>query len=235
MRPAFSPAPALAQFIIIEDRTVSLTLYLHPLSSYCHKVLIALYEAGIDFEAQIVDLQQAASREQFQQVWPMGQFPVLRDQVRAVTLPESSIIIEHLAQHFPSAAALLPSTPELALQTRLRDRLFDLHIHQHMQKIITDPLRPPGHNDPFGVEQASARLRTACELLDRDMASRTWANGAQFSMADCSAAPALFYANRVHSLAQHPHVAAYLERLMARPSYARVLAEAQPYFAMLPK
>jgi glutathione S-transferase len=214
---------------------VSLTLYLHPLASYCHKVLIALYEAQIDFEAQIVDLQHAAGRESFERIWPMGQFPVLRDHGRGVTLPESSIIIEYLAQHFPGAAALLPSAPALALDTRLRDRFFDLHIHQHMQKIITDALRPPGHNDTFGVQQSSARLRTACELLDREMASRTWANGAQFSMADCSAAPALFYANRVHPLSQHPHVALYLERLMARPSYARVLAEAEPYFAMIPK
>jgi glutathione S-transferase len=214
---------------------VSLTLYLHPLSSYCHKVLIALYEAGIEFEPHLVDLGAAAAREQFLKIWPMGQFPVLRDHARDLTLPESSIIIEYLAQHHPSAAALLPQPPALALETRLRDRFFDLHIHQHMQKIMGDALRPPGGNDPLGVEHAGARIRTAYELLDEHMAGRTWANGVEFSMADCAAAPALFYANRLHPLAHYPNVAAYLERLMARPAYARVLAQAQPYFHMLPR
>ena len=214
---------------------MSLTLYLHPLSSYCHKVLIALYEAEIRFEPIIVNLGEAASRDAFYQIWRMGQFPVLHDAARGVTLPESSIIIEYLAQHFPSAAALVPRAPDLALETRARDRFFDLHIHQHMQKIMGDVLRPLEHKDAFGVEQAATRLRTACELLDQWMANRTWANGAHFSLADCSAAPALFYANRVHPLAQHPNVAAYLERLQQRPSYARTLAEAQPYFHMLPR
>ena len=214
---------------------MSLTLYLHPLSSYCHKVLIALYEAGIEFEPHLVDLQAAAPREQFLEIWPMGQFPVLRDHARGITLPESSIIIEYLAQHYPGAASLVPPPPALALETRLRDRFFDLHIHQHMQKIMGDALRPAGANDPMGVEHAGARMRTAYELLDQLMGSRTWANGAQFSMADCAAAPALFYANRLQPLARHPNVAAYLERLQARPAYARVLAEAKPYFHMLPR
>lgn len=214
---------------------MSLILYLHPLSSYCHKVLIALYEAGIEFEPHVVDLQAAAARERFLKIWPMGQFPVLHDQARDITLPESSIIIEYLAQHYPGAAALLPQPAALALETRLRDRFFDLHIHQHMQKIMGDALRPAGGNDPLGVEQAGVRIRTAYALLDELMAQRSWANGAQFSMADCAAAPALFYANRLQPLAQHANLAAYLERLMARPAYARVLAEAEPYFHMLPR
>lgn len=214
---------------------MSLKLYMHPLSSFCHKALIALYEAQIPFEAHLVDLQDAAVRANFAKLWPMGQFPVLEDRARGLTVPESSIIIEYLAQNYPSAARLLPQSPELALETRLRDRFFDLHVNQLMQKIVTDVLRPAGCNDPLGVEQASTRLRTACEVIDAVMATRTWANGADFSMADCSAAPALFYANRVHPLAQHPHAAAYLERLQQRPSFARVLAEAKPYFEMLPR
>jgi glutathione S-transferase len=214
---------------------MSLTLYLHPLSSYCHKVLIAFYEAEIAFEARIVNLGEAASREAFLKVWPMGQFPVLRDHTRGLTVPESSIIIEYLAQYYPSAAKLLPRTPELALETRLGDRFYDMHIHQHMQKIMGDVLRAPGHNDAAGVEQAGTRMRTAYDFAEQQMTNRTWANGADFSMADCSAAPALFYANRVQPLQQHPNLAAYLERLMQRPSYARALAEAKPYFDMLPR
>jgi glutathione S-transferase len=214
---------------------MSLKLYMHPLSSFCQKVLIALYEAEIPFEPHLTDLREAAVRAQLAKLWPMGQFPVLEDRARGMTVPESSIIIEYLVQHYPRAAPLIPQAAELALETRLRDRFFDLHVNQLMQKIVTDALRPPGGNDSVGVEHASDRLKTACGILDGLMATRTWANGAQFSMADCAAAPALFYANRIHPLSQHPNVAAYLERLSQRPSFARVLAEAKPYFAMLPK
>lgn len=213
-----------------------LELYFHPLSSFCQKVLIALYENDTPFERHVVDLGDEASRAAFLKVWQIGKFPVLRDPERGETIPESSIIIEYLAHRHPGRTALVPADPEAAWQTRLRDRFFDLHVDVPMQKIVTDRLRPPGRNDPHGVEHARAQLRTALDLVDRDMAGRVWATGDGFGMADCAAAPALFFADIVAPFgATHPNAAAYLARLARRPSVARTFAEAQPYLAMMPK
>jgi glutathione S-transferase len=162
--------------------------------------------------------------------------PVLRDDARDRTIPESSIIIEYLAQHYPGAVRLVPTDPDLARQTRLRDRFYDLYVQEPMQKVVTDRLRPAGKNDPYGVEQARTLLRTACDMIDQDMATRTWAMGDAFSMADCAAAPALFYADLVMPFGDtHKHAACYLGRLRERPSFARVVEEAQPYFALFPR
>jgi len=151
-------------------------------------------------------------------------------------VPEATIIIEYLAQHHPGRTQLIPGDQERARQTRLRDRLFDLYVNVPMQKIVTDRLRPAGRGDPHGVEEARGLLRTACGIVDRDMASRTWAMGDSFSMADCAAAPALFYANHVIPLGDaFPNAAAYLGRLMQRPSFARALEEAEPYFGLIPQ
>lgn len=215
---------------------MSLTLYFHPLSSFCHKVLIALYETETPFEPHIVDLQDETSRSDFQKIWPIGRFPVLRDAARDLTLPESSIIIEYLAQHHPGRTRLLPADADLARETRLRDRFFDLYVQVPMQKIVGDRLRPAGRKDPHGVEEARSLLGTALDLIEQDMAARTWAVGDAFTMADCAAAPALFYADQVMPFGDgHRHVAAYLARLMERPSYARVLEEAKPYFGLFPE
>ena len=217
---------------------MSLKLYFHPLASFCWKALIALYENDTPFEPHIVDLADATSRADFIRIWPIGKFPVLRDDALGHTIPESSIIIEYLAQHYPGRTQLVPADPDLARQTRFRDRFYDLYVHAPMQKIVTDKLRPAGNNDPHGVEQARTLLQTSLGMIDRDMAARTWAMGEAFSMADCAAAPALFYANKVMPLAgthgTHSNAAAYLDRLMQRPSFARVLEEAQPYFKMFP-
>ena len=215
---------------------MSLTLYFHPLSSFCHKVLIALYETETPFEPHIVDLQDETSRSDFQKIWPIGRFPVRRDAARDLTLPESSIIIEYLAQHHPGRTRLLPADADLARETRLRDRFFDLYVQVPMQKIVGDRLRPAGRKDPHGVEEARRLLGTALDLIEQDMAARTWAVGDAFTMADCAAAPALFYADQVMPFGDgHRHVAAYLARLMERPSYARVLEEAKPYFGLFPE
>jgi glutathione S-transferase len=214
---------------------MSLKLYFHPLASFCWKTLIALYENGTAFEPQVVDLWTEPSRSEFLRVWPLGKFPVLVDAARGVTLPESTIIIEYLAQYYPGATALLPSDPDRAREVRLRDRVYDLHVHERMQKIVTDRLRPPGKNDPHGVEQARTDLQTAYAMLDREMAAREWAAGEFFTMADCAAAPALYYANRVQPFAAtHANLARYLDRLQQRPAFARVLTEAEPYFKMFP-
>jgi glutathione S-transferase len=214
---------------------MSLTLYFHPLSSFCQKALIALYENDTPFEPHIVNLMDEASSAAFKKIWPIGKFPVLRDDAKARTIAESSIIIEYLAQHYPGKTQLIPADPELARETRARDRFYDLHIHMQMQKVVGDRLRPPGEKDPHGVAQAKAMMQTALGMMDEEMATRTWAMGDAFRMAECAAAPALYYANLVTPFGKtHKNMAAYFDRLMARPSFARAVKEAEPYRAMFP-
>jgi len=215
---------------------MSLTLYLHPLSSYCHKVLIALYENDTVFTPVSVNLGDPAERAALLKLWPIGKFPVLHDAARDRIVPESSIIIDYLDQHFPGRTRFVPEQGDAARDTRFWDRFYDLHIHNHMQKIVGDRLRPPDAKDPHGVADARARIDIAYGVIDAEMADRTWATGETFSLADCAAAPALFYANKVSPFTDsHEHLAAYVARLQARPSYARVLKEAEPYFAMFPQ
>lgn len=211
---------------------MTLTLHFHPLASYCHKVLIALYENGTPFEGRFIDLADAEIRAAFRAMWPIGRMPVLSD--GAQTVAESTIIIEYLDEHHPGPRPLVPRDPELARETRLRDRFFDLYVDDPMGKIVTDKLRPAGRHDPHGVEQARELLRTAYGMLDALMATRTWANGDGFSMADCAAAPALYFANLVEPMETHRHATAYLGRLVERPSFARVLVEMEPYRPMFP-
>jgi glutathione S-transferase len=213
---------------------MALALYMHPLSSFCWKALIALYENEAEFSPIVVDLGDPQSRAAFLAVWPIGKFPVLRDGTQII--PESTLIIEHLALHHPGPAQLVPADPDVALQVRLRDRFYDLHVHVHMQKVVGDRIRPADKKDPHGVEHARASLATAYGMIEREMANKTWAIGDAFTMADCAAAPALYYANKVLPFgAAHGNIASYLARLQARPSFARVLREAEPYFAMFPQ
>lgn len=215
---------------------MSLKLYFHPLSSFCQKALVALYENDTPFEPHIVDLADAKSSAAFKAIWPIGRFPVLRDEANDCTVPESSIIIEYLAQHYPGKTQLVPADAELARQMRLLDRFYDLYVNVPMQKVVTDKLRPSGKNDPYGVEAARTLLHTACSMIEQDMATKTWATGDAFTMADCAAAPALFYANMLTPLGDaYPNAAAYLRRVMDRPSFARAIKEARPYFALVPK
>jgi glutathione S-transferase len=214
---------------------MALTLYMHPLSSFCHKALIALYENGIPFTAHSVDLSDARARDNFRKLWPIGRFPVLRDESRDRTVPESTSIIEYLQQHYPGLVKLVPNDPDLAAVVRAADRFYDLHIHDPMQRIVADMLRPVDGHDPIGVGEAQARLRTGLQFAENEMASRRWAVGSDFSMADCAAAPPLFFINLMTPLAEgYPHLDAYLGRLRERPSYARALAEAQPYLQYFP-
>jgi len=215
---------------------MTLKLYFHPLSSFCMKTLIALYENDTPFEREIVDLSNATSRDAFKKIWPIGKFPVLHDSAKDRMIPESSVIIEYLDQNYPGKMRFIPSEADLARQTRLRDRFFDLHVHLHMQKIVGDRLRPPGKSDPHGVEDAVARVQTALGMIEGDMATKTWAMGEEFTLADCSAGPPLFYVNKLKPFdGSLMNTRRYLDRLMARPSFARALKEAQPYFAMFPQ
>jgi glutathione S-transferase len=215
---------------------MSLELYFHPFASFCQKVLVAFYENDTPFEPRVVDLTDQTSTAEFKKIWPIGKFPVLRDDMKDQTIPESSIIIEYLALHYPGKTQLVPSDADLAWQTRMRDRFYDLYVNVPMQKIVTDRLRPSGKNDPHGVEQARTLLRTAYGMIDQEMETNTWAMGDAFSMADCAAAPALFYANEVMPFGDaHKNAAEYLGRLMQRPSFARVFEDAQPYRSLFPK
>lgn len=213
-----------------------LKLYYHPLSSYCQKVLVALYENGTPFTTQLVNLGYAKERADFVALWPLGKFPVIRDQARGRTIPESSPIIEYLALHYPGQVALVPQDAELAWQVRAQDRFLDLYVHNEMQKIVGDRLRLADKKDPFGMQQARAQIAMCYDMLERDMASKTWAVGDAFTMADCAAAPALFYTNLVQPFeASHPNLNAYFGRLMQRPSFNRAVEEAKPYFHMFPR
>jgi len=215
---------------------MALKLYFHPLSSFCHKVLIALYEKNIAFEPVIVDFGNPDSVAAFRKVWPMAKMPALVDEETSQTVAETSIVLEYLERRFPQQPVLLPVEAGAALQVRFWDRFYDFYVELPMQKIVTDRLRPAGKNDPYGVEEARELLKTSLGMIDQDMAGNRWVMGNDFTMADCAAAPALFYADMVAPFSDtHKNAAAYLDRLKERPSYARVLKEAEPYFAMIPK
>lgn len=214
---------------------MSLTLYIHPLASFCHKVLIALYENEVPFTALTIDLADPGSASLLLEKWPVGKIPVLHDSARRRTVAETSIIIEYLQQHYPGQVAMLPQDADAALDARLWDRFFDLYVSVPMQKIVLDRIRPEGGRDPNGVADARRTLDTAYAMIDAQLAERRWAVGESFTMADCAAAPGLFFASIVHPFAAgQTNLAAYFERLLARPSMRRTLSEARPFFSMFP-
>jgi glutathione S-transferase len=214
---------------------MSLILHYHPLASFCWKVLIALYENDTPFERVIVDLGDEKSRAAFFRLWPHGKFPVVQDTSRDRLLPESAIIIDYLDQYFPGRVTFIPRDRDLARQVRLADQFYDSYVHEPMQKIVIDRIRPEGSKDPYGVDQARNTLAISYPMINEDMRGKTWATGDAFSLADCSAFPALFYANKVAPfVGEYEYAARYLERLSARPSIARVLEEARPYMPMFP-
>jgi glutathione S-transferase len=207
--------------------------YFHPLSSYCWKVLVALYEKDVAFEPIVVNLGDPAESAAFTKLSPMRKMPaIVRDDE---VVNESSIQIEWLDQS-AGGAKLIPADPKQTLDVRAWDRFFDLYIHNVMQRIVGDRLRPADKRDAYGVAESKAQLRIALDVVEKHMGGRTFASGDIFSIADCSAAPALFYANKVLPFdATHPSTAAYLRRLSERPSFARVLKEAEPFFQYFPK
>lgn len=210
---------------------MAITLYYHPLASFCHKVLIALYENGTPFDKRLIDLGNAADRAELATIWPLCKFPVLRDGARDRDVPESSSIIEYLDHFYPGAAPLVPPEWEAAHAVRLWDRFFDNHVQGPMQAIVLD--RIMGSKGDMARERAA--LATAYRIIEARMAARAWVAADGFGMADCAAAPALFYAaTLVPFPADAPHLAAYYARLIARASVRRVLDEAKPYFAMYP-
>lgn len=210
---------------------MALTLLAHPFSSYCWKVLIALHEGATPFSLRLVE--DAAGWAELEALWPLRKFPVLRDD--DATIAESSIIVEHLARRHPGMAALLPADADAALTVRFMDRCFDNHVMTPMQKLVGDRMRAEGEHDPTGVAQARKALDMAYAWLETRLAADAWAAGPGFTLADCAGAPALFYADWVHPLGERfPRVRAYRERVLARPSVARVVEAARPYRHFFP-
>ncbi|MBJ6127131.1 glutathione S-transferase family protein [Microvirga splendida] len=210
---------------------MTLKLYAHPFSSYCQKVLIALYENDTPFE--YLTLDDAKNGAELEALWPIKKFPVLVDGGR--TILEASIIIEHLELHHPGPVRLIPADPREALDVRQMDRFFDNYIATPMQKIVLDRLRPEQDRDPYGVTEARSMLDKAYAWLDETLAGHEWAAGAAFSLADCAAAPSLFYADWAHPMNERfPRVRDYRRKLLARPSMARAVDEARPYRPYFP-
>jgi len=179
---------------------MTLKLYGHPFSSYCQKVLIALYENETPFEFRILAPGDQQAAAELAALWPFKKMPVLVDGDRTVV--ETSIIIEHLGLRYPGPVRLIPSDAQVALEVRMMDRFFDLYVMTPMQKLVLDSLRAPADRDPAGVVDARAMLDSAYGWLDGVMAERRWGAGDAFSLADCAAAPALFYADWVHPMDQ---------------------------------
>ena len=213
---------------------MSLTLYFHPFSSFCQKVLIALYENGTAFEPRIIDLGDPNSRAELERLWPIAKFPVLRDEARQVTVPETSLIIDYLGRHHPGPVELVPADPDAALPVQIWDRFFDNYVQLPMQKAMLDRFRPEGAKDPHGVGEAKDLLRKAYAIVDAELGQADWIAGNSFTLADCSAAPALFYSNLVEPFAEESRLSAYFGRLKARPSFARAVSEARPFRHFLP-
>jgi glutathione S-transferase len=206
-------------------------LYAHPFSSYCQKALVALYEHDVAFDYR--NLEDPGAQAELAALWPMRRFPVLVDGDR--TILEATCIVEHVDLHFRGTAVrLVPEEPDAALQVRMLDRFFDNYISTPQQKVVFDALRPEGVRDPHGVAEARAMLDTAYAWLDQHMATREWAAG-DFSLADCAAAPFLFYADWTHRIPDtFRNVHAYRARLLARPSFARAVDEARPFRGYFP-
>ena len=206
-------------------------LYAHPFSSYCQKVLVALYENGTPFDYR--SLEDAQNGAELAALWPMKRFPVLVDGQRTVL--EASCIIEYLQLHHPGAMHLIPADADAALDVRMLDRFFDNYVSTPQQKVVFDALCAETDRDPHGVRKARAMLETSYAWLDARMATRTWACGDEFSLADCGAAPFLFYADWTHAIEpRFANLRAYRERLLARPSFKRAVDEARPFRPYFP-
>jgi glutathione S-transferase len=223
------PVPINA--VVRAAEPMSLTLYSHPFSSYCQKVLIALWENETPFTYR--NLEEPGAGEERARLWPLGRFPVLVDDGR--TIVESSIIIEHLDLHHTGAVRFLPDDRDAALEVRFMDRFFDLYVMTAMQKPVSEALRTEGARKDEAMAQARQALDTAYAWLEKRLSGRSWAAGESFTMADCAAAPSLFYADWVHQIRpDFQRLRQYRSRLLARPSFARAVEEGRPYRRYFP-
>lgn len=211
---------------------MSLEFFGHPFSSYTQKVLIALWADGTQFEYRMLDQEHPENFEELQRHSPFGLFPLLLDDGRPVI--ETSVIIEHLQAHHPGSGKWIPEE-ELGRRVRLLDRFFDLHVMNNMQVPVFDALRPEGTHDAFGVARARERLHVAYDWLETNLDDGPWASGERFTLADCAAAPSLFYADWVEEIGpKRPRLAAYRARLLEHPTVARAVDEGRPYRQYFP-
>lgn len=203
-------------------------LYYFPLSSYSQKVLMALYEKNIAFDPEIVDLREEAARAEYRKTYPLGKVPllVLDD---GHLIPESSIIIEYLDSHFESGPRLIPKDPELSRRTRFKDRMQDLYLNESVTTLIFESWKPKAERNQEAIERARFRAGVIYDFMDNDLADKRWLMGSEFSLADCAAAPPLFYAQEHFPFHTRRHIAAYWERLSARPSWQKVFKQVEPY------
>jgi glutathione S-transferase len=209
------------------------SLFAHPFASYCQKVLIALYENGTDFTYRKFGPEDPTAMSELAALWPLKKFPVLLDEGHSYA--ESSVIIERLGIRYSGAVQLIPKDPQDALQVRMMDRFFDNYVMTPMQRIVADFMRATSDRDALGVAEARSMLDSAYSWLNGVMTTRIWASGADFSLADCAAAPSLFFSDWVHEIRdEFPHVRAFRARLLARPSVARTVDEARPYRHLFP-
>ena len=212
---------------------MTLQLFGHPFSSYFQKALIAFHENDIAFDFRMLSPDEPANGEEFARLWPIGKFPILVDDGR--TIVEATSIIEYLEVAYPGPVRLIPPDGRDAVEVRMMDRVFDNYVSNPQASVVGEALRPPGDRDPYGVAQARAKLETAYAWLDERMANRQWAAGEAFSLADCAAAPALFYADWTHPIEpRFGHLHAYRRRLLARPSVARAVDGGRPYRHLFP-
>jgi glutathione S-transferase len=211
---------------------MSLQLFAHPFSSYCQKVLIALWADGTPFEYRMLDEQHPENMEELERHWPFRQFPLLLD--GGQTVVETSCIIEHLQARHAGPNRWIPDG-EVGRRVRFLDRFFDLYVMDKMSVPVFNALRPEDSRDPFGEAQARERLLLAYDWLEENLGDGPWAVGEQFTLADCAAAPSLFYADWVEEIGpDRPRLAAYRARLLAHPTVARAVDEARPYRAFFP-
>ena len=212
---------------------MSLAIYGHLFSSYTQKVLMALYENATPFEFRALGQETPEHVGEWLKRWPLRKFPVLVDGDRTVV--ETSIIIEYLQLAHPGAVRLIPADPMAALDVRFLDRFFDLHVMNWVQHAVNGALTGDPVKRQDGLALATAKLELAYAWLEGQLAGRTWAVGAEFTLADCAAAPALFYADWTQPIsATFPTLSAYRERLLARPSFARAVEEARPFRPLFP-
>jgi glutathione S-transferase len=208
---------------------MSLTLHYHPLASYAMKVTLGLYELGLEFEKKTINLMDPAERAEYRKLTPIGKLPVLRDDTTGRVYLETSVILEAMG-----ADRFIPKDRDQALECRYLDRVFDFYVADQTAKIVTDKLRPADKHDPFGVDEARTKLNTTYDLLEARLEGRKYAVGDDFTLADCAASPALFYADKVQPFRDRARLTAYFQRLLERPAFARVLHEAEPFMKYFP-
>ncbi len=207
-------------------------LYYHPLSSYAQKVLIALYEKGIDFESEIVNLMDPDSRDAYREIYPLGKVPCLQTEGGHM-IPESSIIVEYID---PMAEpTLIKGDADETRRIRFKDRMFDLYLTESVGILLFQGMKPESEQDPERIQRAEFNIGVMYGFMENEFGNQPYANGDEFLMSDCAAAPGLFYAEQVAPFSDYENISAYWERLKSRPSVQRTHEEATPYLEMFKK